>query len=873
MSVFGSLRRNLVALLSLAVLALACFVRLAASPSSLLVDGERASLDNTIRGDKRVVGNDLTLLFLPHYLNLVAHLERSGRIPYWDSWGFAGRPLVGNPQAGLFYPPAWVAWAARSPAALGWLTVAHVFWAGVGAYVLARSMRMSRFAATVAAGCFEASPILLAHAFEGHYPHVWGVAWYPWAFWAFFQHRAGRWRGTLVVPGVLAMSFLAGHPQEWYYLALALCTWTIVDAARAALSGEVKASFKILAVWAGLMVLNLGLVAVEFLPDFAAQRWTPRNGTVASSQVNTYNPRLINLLQLLSPKALGAPDEYFGHTNYWEALVSVGLVALVLAAIAVAKSPKRSLVRGWLILTVTAVLFAGGKRFGLFSLIYMTVPGMNLFRVPSRSLLLAALGAGMLAGFGIDALRVLALSARSWGIVNRRFHSVAAIVLAGLVLGSLLCWLEDPAQPTRPRPPAAMRRVLVKSHQGNHVVTVPRSDDALDQREELEPPRWRLAAFRIVRDPIFWLALGGSSAAFALGSLGFQSRRAAVCAVGIACLAELALNGYTLLRVAPANEFVDADPISLAIKHAAASDLDPVRIRAVDQLYDDLHARANGFEKININDWFQVERASELYKELYSLFDQRPPRALDNAMGEPSDELNRIYRQLILDRLGIAFLVSDHLDGTSPWQVIDSGRWRDEPFAVYRNPTALPRAYVVPHAALEETTGLALLPTLRRTDPRHAAIVERDPLPNASAAARQPFTPAEVLAGTDPDHLVVRVRTVAPGLLVVADTWMPGWSATVDGRTTPIFRANHAQRVVPLAEPGAHEVVMTYRPPQLTLGVSISGASALAWLGLVVLARCRVGRARSHFQIDARANFVQLHVGTTRTAEHSLLSS
>ncbi len=36
-----------------------------------------------------------------------------------------------------------------------------------------------------------------------------------------------------------------------------------------------------------------------------------------------------------------------------------------------------------------------------------------------------------------------------------------------------------------------------------------------------------------------------------------------------------------------------------------------------------------------------------------------------------------------------------------------------------------------------------------------------------------------------------------PGLLVVADSWMPGWTARVDGVPVPILRGNHAQRSDP----------------------------------------------------------------------------
>ena len=79
------------------------------------------------------------------------------------------------------------------------------------------------------------------------------------------------------------------------------------------------------------------------------------------------------------------------------------------------------------------------------------------------------------------------------------------------------------------------------------------------------------------------------------------------------------------------------------------------------------------------------------------------------------------------------------------------------------------------------------------------------------------------------DRLVLEVTTKAPGLLVVADTWMPGWTATVDRRAAAILRGNHAQRVIPLPEPGRHEVVLRYEAPGLWRGLAITEMALLGW--------------------------------------------
>src|SRR5262249_20877032 len=125
--------------------------------------------------------------------------------------------------------------------------------------------------------------------------------------------------------------------------------------------------------------------------------------------------------------------------------------------------------------------------------------------------------------------------------------------------------------------------------------------------------------------------------------------------------------------------------------------------------------------------------------------------------------------------------------------------------------------------------------SLRGLDPRQVVVLPRDPLP---PGGRQAFTPATWTSRT-PDTVLIEVSTRAPGLLVVGNTWMPGWEARVNGSREAVLRGNHAQQVVPLRSAGDHRVVLRYRPPGLVPGVAVSGASAVAWvlLGLYLSRR------------------------------------
>lgn len=96
---------------------------------------------------------------------------------------------------------------------------------------------------------------------------------------------------------------------------------------------------------------------------------------------------------------------------------------------------------------------------------------------------------------------------------------------------------------------------------------------------------------------------------------------------------------------------------------------------------------------------------------------------------------------------------------------------------------------------------------------------------------------ARIIAET-PTKIVIAATNQTPGELVLADTFYPGWRATVDGQPTPVTRANEAHRAVFLPA-GAHQVVFTYRPLSLLLGAAISATAIVAGLAIIVLGKRR----------------------------------
>jgi hypothetical protein len=177
--------------------------------------------------------------------------------------------------------------------------------------------------------------------------------------------------------------------------------------------------------------------------------------------------------------------------------------------------------------------------------------------------------------------------------------------------------------------------------------------------------------------------------------------------------------------------------------------------------------------------------------------------------------------------------------------LVDSGFTRREirgGTVVYENPAAVPRAYVVHRTA----TAPPVAELLRRlAEPSY------DPLVSTYVEGPEPFAPdpaapmrGEPATFVRDDDVVVEVETTAPaiGLLVLADTFYPGWTATIDGVPAPIVPANHLFRGV-VVPAGTHRVRFEYAPSRVTAGAVVTAVAALMLIALVITGRTPRRRA------------------------------
>src|SRR5262249_20723181 len=149
------------------------------------------------------------------------------------------------------------------------------------------------------------------------------------------------------------------------------------------------------------------------------------------------------------------------------------------------------------------------------------------------------------------------------------------------------------------------------------------------------------------------------------------------------------------------------------------------------------------------------------------------------------------------------------------------------------------RAFVVPRA--EPLPGrAAVLGALTKTDFRQTVLLE-----DYEAGKEAPLRRGEHTArirSYQPNRVELEVKGDAPGYLVLADPWYPGWTCTVDGAPARVYRANYLFRAVAVG-PGTHEVVFRFEPASYRLGKRVT-LGTLALVTALGLGGCcaRLGR-------------------------------
>jgi hypothetical protein len=743
-----------------------------------------------LAGSRTLVQRDTHRLYAP-IRALVVEALRGGRLPLWNPYEGAGKPLFAEGIHQVLHPVSLLG-AALAPQSVDFLVLAYLVAAALGAFALARSLGASEPASAGAGLGFALSGFTVSMV--GNLVFLAGLASLPWLV------AAARWAGAGARWGVpatalaTACAFLSGDVQVTL-IGLALGTLLAADAGGR--RGAARA--------AGGMAAGLLLAGVQVAATAGLLPETSRSLGLDAEEPTRWALSPLRLLEWVLPGLFRGPltevpGRAFGAVLPFEFSESVYLGAPLVVAAVLGALRARAGRRTALVLAVAAgvlLWLALGHQLGAQQL-GEVLPVWSRFGYAEKMAGPLALCLASLAALGIDAFAAGRLPAAArWALAG----AAIAVAMAGaaLVLVPALAALAIELGPA-----AAFR--LANAVAGlPHLLIGLVAVLALDR---LRAPAARAAALAAA------VALAPALAVRAAAALGSREARTAE---GM----PLAGDG-PVPRIYPAAEGLYTSEVNGAYVDATAR-------RQLALLSPALNV---------------ASRVDSL--KSYGAFEPRRLRSLEDAFGPG---IVRAHRRFALSHVVVPYPVEEVrrdalLLGTAGGTLVE------------RNGGLNRVVWAVPHRPWAFFPGRAL--AVARPEEAHDAVLSLvasadDARVVVEAPAPPPTSPGRILrAERSAESVRIEAESEGPALLVVQDAFWPGWRAFVDGQETEILATDVLVRGVPWPG-GRHALVMRYEPPEVRVGLVLSGVGAVVLVLLVVgAARGRRPRAAPGEAVGAR---------------------
>jgi hypothetical protein len=362
-----------------------------------------------IVGRQTLYWTDLTWIHYPRHI-FAAEEWLAGRVPLWDPYEDTGIPLLAESQVGALYPFSAIFLSPFSPSLeLSFFILLHFTLAALFTFILARSLEMSRAAATVAGLAFGFGGFLMAQV--PNLNIMTGAVWLPLTLYALIQTTRQRsWLIAMLAGLPLALQILTAQPQITFYTLVIIAGYGAYRILADFFFDGGAAKWNLQHAWRTGLLLGVAtssgllIAAPQLLPTLELQQLSVRSQERGLEFLTENSLPPAMGLNLLMPGAFGNNVVGFkGGDPFQEVFIYLGFIPLGLTFWSWGQRHKRDGLFFWLLL-VGAVLLALGRHTPLYESLIQNLPGFDLFRIPSRWLMAVNLALAILAGFGMETL-------------------------------------------------------------------------------------------------------------------------------------------------------------------------------------------------------------------------------------------------------------------------------------------------------------------------------------------------------------------------------------------------------------------------------------------------------------------------------------
>ena len=742
---------------------------------------------------------------------LVTEAYASGEWPLWNPYIQLGQPLLANPNTMSLYPTQILFQILPFQVAFEMHFVLHCILGGIATFYLARNLEFCRSSAFIAAVIYNFSGVTLS--FVNLFNILPVVTFLPLLTLALIKLLQGVTVVRLLLASLLLGTFgLLLEPLSCLAIALFLILFL---PAYSCFSGRVKLRTSEALGWIALVTVSgVLLAAIQILPTLELIQSSGRRGGLDFQTVSGWSLHPMNLLQLIFPRVFG---DFFRLTRNgsWAAaffenrepyLLScyLGAFSLLLALFGLLLSERRRwMSRTLAIVALLALLLASGKYGLVYEQLFKISPLFRYGRYPVKYLLTFNLSLALLAGYGAHRILALRESGQWTHYLKRAWVMVCLVCLGGALATSV-----------------AVERRIGSQRSGDAEAGFPVSY----QGKTLEVPRPTIvSALQSLQ-----LQLGALAVFLALSWAGKVRTRIVAASAIVLLLFDFGIHDYWINPLVH-SELYEVAPAAAYLQKRERTSA-PFRIYklANEESHDDPLALG----ETNSIVWNYFYRKLTL-AEFLSAKDH-----ISFAVSLPVDRLETIPSQQIylelasvktqqeklrfLAGLNVGYVLATH-NIESPLLALDSTFPVNspEPLRVYRLSNPIPRVF------LTDSQGQA---------DRKLSFQEQLSVGSDTGNQRNATRESAQVVSYRLNQVDIETESPRNRLLVLLDSYYPGWKATVDGTAVPVVAANFVYRAIELPQ-GRHRVAFRYESRLFTRGAWISGSTVLAWVVVCIALR------------------------------------